>query len=140
MDPFLEFHRSQTRRQFFGQTGLRAGNIALASMLGSELAQAVGTVGTAGTAGTAVHPSLPALPHFAPKAKRIIYLHMNGAPSQLDLWDHKPELHKHFDKDLPESVRNGQRITGMTSGQARLPVAPSMFKFAQHGQCGRFVS
>jgi hypothetical protein len=131
MDPFLEFHRSQTRRQFFGQTGLRAGNIALASILGSQLAQA---------ADAAVHPSLPALPHFAPKAKRIIYLHMNGAPSQLDLWDHKPELHKHFDKDLPESVRNGQRITGMTSGQARLPVAPSMFKFAQHGQCGRFVS
>jgi hypothetical protein len=131
MDPFLEFHRSQTRRQFFGQTGLRAGNIALASMLGSELAQ---------SASATVHPSLPALPHFAPKAKRIIYLHMNGAPSQLDLWDHKPQLAQHFDKDLPESIRKGQRITTMTSGQARLPVAPSMFKFAQHGQCGRFVS
>ncbi|MFN9979901.1 MAG: DUF1501 domain-containing protein, partial [bacterium] len=60
---------------------------------------------------SSVHTSLPELPHFAPKAKRLIYLHMNGAPSQLDLWDHKPELARFFDKDLPESVRNGQRIT-----------------------------
>jgi hypothetical protein len=80
------------------------------------------------------------MPHFAPKAKSIIYLHMNGGPSQLDLFDYKPELKAQFDKDLPESVRKGQRITTMTSGQTRLPVAPSMFKFAQHGQCGRWVS
>ncbi|MDZ4405084.1 DUF1501 domain-containing protein [Prosthecobacter sp.] len=131
MDPFLEFHRSQTRRQFFGQTGLRAGSIALASMMGTRFA---------GAASTAVHTPVLGLPHFAPKAKHIIYLHMNGAPSQLDLWDYKPQLQQHYDKDLPDSVRNGQRITGMTSGQARFPVAPSMFKFAQHGQCGRFVS
>ena len=87
-----------------------------------------------------MHPPLPGFPHFAPRAKSIIYLHMNGAPSQLDLWDHKPQLQQHYDKDLPDSVRNGQRITTMTSGQARFPVAPSMFKFTQHGQCGRFVS
>jgi len=132
MDPFVEFHQQQTRRQFFGDVGLRAGNIALAGMLGSRLAGAASTA--------AVHTPLAGLPHFAPKAKRLIYLHMNGAPSQLDLWDHKPGLAAFFDKDLPESIRNGQRITTMTSGQARLPVAPSMFKFAQHGQCGRWVS
>lgn len=131
MDPFLEYHQQQTRRQFFGHVGLRAGNIALASMLGARMAQG---------ASSAVHVPLTGMPHFAPKAKRIIYLHMNGAPSQLDLWDYKPRLQQHFDKDLPDSIRNGQRITGMTSGQARLPVAPSMFKFAQHGRCGRFVS
>ena len=131
MDPLLEFHLAQTRRQFFGQTGLRAGSIALVSMMGSRFANA---------APTAVHQPLPGLPHFAPKAKRVIYLHMNGAPSQLDLWDYKPQLKPYYDKDLPDSVRNGQRITGMTSGQARFPIAPSIFKFQQHGQCGRFVS
>jgi hypothetical protein len=83
---------------------------------------------------------LPGFPHFAPKAKRLIYLHMNGAPSQLDLWDHKPKLQEYFDKDLPDSVRNGQRITTMTSGQTRFPVAPTMFKFNQAGQSGRWIS
>ena len=87
-----------------------------------------------------MHPPLPGLPHFAPKAKAVIYLHMNGGPSQIDLWDYKPKLQEYFDKDLPDSVRNGQRITTMTSGQARFPVAPSMFKFAQHGKCGTWVS
>ena len=87
-----------------------------------------------------VHPALPGLPHFPPKAKSIIYLHMNGGPSQIDLWDYKPGLVDQFDKDLPDSIRQGQRITTMTSGQARLPVAPSKFKFSQHGQCGRWVS
>jgi uncharacterized protein (DUF1501 family) len=87
-----------------------------------------------------VQPALPGLPHFAPKAKALIYLHMNGGPAQIDLWDYKPQLNEFFDKDLPESVRNGQRITTMTSGQKRLPVAPSKFKFQQHGQCGTWVS
>lgn len=87
-----------------------------------------------------VHPPLEGLPHFAAKAKSIIYLHMNGGPSQIDLWDYKPTLAEQYDKDLPDSIRKGQRITTMTSGQARLPVAPSKFKFQQHGQCGRWVS
>ena len=80
------------------------------------------------------------MPHFAPKAKAIIYLHMNGAPSQIDLWDYKPGLKAHFDKDLPDSVRMNQRLSTMTSGQNRFPVAPSKFAFAQHGKCGRWVS
>jgi uncharacterized protein (DUF1501 family) len=87
-----------------------------------------------------VHPPLAGFPHFAPKAKRIIYLHMNGGPSQLDTWDYKPALQPRFDEDLPESIRQGQRITTMTSGQTRFPVAPSIFKFAQHGQSGTWVS
>ena len=90
--------------------------------------------------GGRVHPPLPGLPHFAPKAKSIIYLHMNGGPSQIDMWDYKPAMQEQFDKDLPDSIRNGQRITTMTSGQARFPVAPSKFKFTQHGQCQRWVS
>ena len=87
-----------------------------------------------------VHQPLPGFPHFAPKAKALIYLHMNGGPSQIDLLDYKPTLNEFFDKDLPESVRQGQRITTMTSGQARLPVAPSMFKFNQHGKSGTWIS
>src|SRR5207247_861793 len=76
----------------------------------------------------------------APTAKRVIYLHMNGAPSQLDLFDYKPNLQAHYDKELPDSIRMGQRITTMTSGQARFPVAPSIFKFAQHGKSGMWIS
>jgi len=97
-------------------------------------------LGAADPAVARIHPPLPGFPHFAPKAKRLIYLHMNGAPSQLDLWDHKPKLQEYFDKDLPDSVRNGQRITTMTSGQTRFPVAPTMFKFNQAGQSGRWIS
>jgi hypothetical protein len=81
-----------------------------------------------------IHRPLAGLPHFAPKAKAVIYLHMNGAPSQMDLWDYKPQMAEYFDKDLPDSVRMGQRITTMTSGQARFPIAPSKYKFAQHGK------
>ena len=76
---------------------------------------------------------LPGLPHFAPKARRLIYLFMNGAPSQIDLWDHKPKFGEIFDADLPDSIRNGQRLTTMTSGQKRFPIAPSIYKFASHG-------
>ncbi len=75
---------------------------------------------------------LPGLPHFAPKAKRVIYLYQEGAPSQLDTYDYKPDLTALFDKDLPASVRGSQRLTGMTSGMSRFPIAPSMFKFNKH--------
>ena len=87
------------------------------------------------------HPPLPGLPHFPPQAEHLIYLHMNGGPSQIDLVGlQAASWRQFFDKDLPDSIRMGQRITTMTSGQARLPVAPSMFKFAQHGECGTWVS
>ncbi len=77
---------------------------------------------------------------FEAKAKRVIWLTQAGAPSQLDLFDYKPNLSAQFDKDLPDSVRNGQRLTGMTSSQKRFPVAPSLFKFHQHGQSGMWLS
>ncbi len=133
MEPWKQIELTQTRRHFFGHTGLRMGGVALAAM------------GASGVAGGAeqkgrMQKGIAGLPHFAPKAKAIIYLHMNGGPSQIDTWDYKPKLEEQFDKDLPDSIRKGQRITTMTSGQARLPVAPSKFKFAQHGQCGRWVS
>jgi hypothetical protein len=122
-----------TRRNFFGQSGLRLGGLAMTWLAARSAASAASPT-------SPVHPPLPGLPHFPPKAKAIIYLHMNGGPSQLDLWDYKPALAEHYDQDLPDSIRNGQRITGMTSKQARFPVAPSLFKFSQHGQCGRWVS
>lgn len=134
MHPLLEYDRHLTRRQFFGDTGIRLGGLSLA-MLG---AQQVCNAASALT--DRVHPALPGFPHFAPTAKSVIYLHMNGGPSQLDTWDYKPNLAEFFDKDLPDSVRMGQRITTMTSGQKRLPVAPSLFQFSQHGECGRWVS
>ena len=134
MNPLLEFQLNQTRRQFFGNAGIRLGGLALATLGAGKL------LGAADPAVARIHPPLPGFPHFAPKAKRLIYLHMNGAPSQLDLWDHKPKLQEYFDKDLPDSVRNGQRITTMTSGQTRFPVAPTMFNFNQAGQSGRWIS
>ncbi len=83
---------------------------------------------------------LPGLPHFAPKAKRVIYLHMVGAPPQHDLFDWKPKMRDWFDKDLPESIRSGQRLTTMTSGQSRFPIAPTVFKFSKHGKSGMELS
>src|SRR5258707_6929976 len=79
-------------------------------------------------------------PHFAGKAKHVIYLHMVGGPGQMDLFDYKPVMQEWFDKDLPDSIRMGQRLTTMTSGQARFPIAPSKYKFAQHGNCGMLRS
>ena len=101
-----EFLRQITRRHFFGQTGLGLGSAALASMLGNGAA--TGRLGGGG---------LPGVPHFAPKAKRAIWLFMAGAPSQIDMFDYKPKLRDLYDTDLPESIRKGQRLTTMTSGQ-----------------------
>jgi hypothetical protein len=138
MDPRLEYDLTLSRRQFFGGSGLRLGALAMATLAGSSLRST--RPAWAAPSGQVVHPALPGLPHFAAKAKSVIYLHANGGPSQIDTWDYKPALQDQFDKDLPDSIRSGQRITTMTSGQSRLPVAPSKFKFAQHGQCGRWVS
>jgi uncharacterized protein (DUF1501 family) len=102
------------------------GSLALASLLGAETKPSVGGV--------------PGLPHFAPKARRAIYLHMLGAPPQMETFDYKPKMEEYFDKDLPDSVRQGQRLTTMSSGQTRFPIAPSAFKFAQYGKGGAWVS
>ena len=132
MNPLLEYHRDLTRRQFFGDVGLRLGGAALAMML-QNTAQAAATSGR-------VHPPLPGLPHFKPKAKSIIYMHMNGGPSQIDTWDYKPKLGEFFDKDIPPSIQGGQRLSTMTSGQSRFPVAPSKFKFERMGKAGTWVN
>ena len=128
MNPFNEHLQTLTRRHFFGRTALGLGTAALATLT----AQRAGAATAAG--------GLPDLPHFTPKAKRAIYLFTNGGPSQMDMFDYKPAMDKLFDKDLPESIRKGQRLTTTTSGQKRFPVAPSKYKFAQHGQCGAWVS
>lgn len=134
MNPLREAALVETRRHFFGRSATGIGAAALASIVNPELF--AGT--SSGT--TASDNGVPGIPHFAPKAKRVIYLFMSGAPSQLDMWDYKPKMQDWFDKDLPDSVRNGQRITTMTSGQKRFPIAPSMFKFGQHGDNGTRVS
>ena len=126
----------ETRRHFFGRAAGGIGAAALGSLLNPELFAAPSN----SSAAADVRPGIPGLPHFAPKAKRVIYLFMSGAPSQLDMWDYKPKMQDWFDKDLPDSVRNGQRITTMTSGQKRFPIAPSMFKFQRHGKHGAWVS
>src|SRR5437868_1054306 len=136
MHPIREHRLNLTRRQFFGSSGLRLGGVAMAMLAGRDARTAAADAAPT----PRVHPPLPGFPHFAPKAKAVIYLHMNGGPSQIDTLDYKPKLLDHFDKDLPATVRMGQRITTMTSGQSRLPVAPSMFKFARRGDCGTWVS
>lgn len=137
MDPAILYHEALTRRRFFEGAGLKLGGLALASLAGRS---SYAGVGAPIAPSEAVHPPLPGYPNFAPKAKRLIYLHMNGAPSQLDLFDYKPGLRERFDTDLPDSIRQGQRITTMTSGQSRLPVAPSIFQFRQCGKSGMWMS
>ena len=114
-----------TRRHFFSRTSTGLGIAALAGLLQEDL-RADG--------------ALPGLPHFAPKAKRVIYLFQSGAPSQMELFDHKPKLKDLRATELPESIRQGQRLTGMTATQTSFPVAPSLFQFAQHGKSGAWVS
>jgi len=134
MTPFQSHALNLTRRHFFGSAGLSLGSAALYSMMANESrgAELTGTK-------TGINAALP-ITHFAPKAKRVIYLHMVGGPSQLDTYDYKPKMGEFYDKDLPDSIRMGQRLTTMTSGQARFPVAPSKYKFTQQGKCGMWVT
>ncbi len=133
MDPLWDNRFLETRRQFFGRAASGIGVAALASLIDPQL-----LAGDIDIDRSISQRPLP--PHFAPKAKRVIYLFQSGAPSQLDLFDYKPTMKSHFDEDFPESIRMGQRLTTMTSGQDRFPIAPSIFKFKQHGRCGAWVS
>ncbi|MDZ4404673.1 DUF1501 domain-containing protein [Prosthecobacter sp.] len=126
MNLLQEWNTYQTRRQLFTRGKNVLGGAALASLFGESLANA----------SNAHAPG----PQFPPKAKRVIYLHMVGGPSQMDLFDYKPQMQAYYDKDLPESIRNGQRLTTMTSGQARFPIAPSKFQFSAAGQCGLMMN
>jgi hypothetical protein len=123
-----------TRRQLFGRSATGIGVAALASLLnpgGLAAAENGADPKTGGQLG---------FPNFAPKAKRVIFLHQSGAPSHVELFDYKPKLHELHGTELPDSVRHGQRITGMTSGQASFPVAAPIFKFSQAGQSGTWMS
>ncbi|HLJ10199.1 MAG TPA: DUF1501 domain-containing protein [Planctomycetaceae bacterium] len=132
-----EFKQNITRRHFFAKGSNLLGTAALGSLLGPELMPGFAK---AGEAASAQFGAQQAMTHFAPKARHVIYLHMVGGPPQMDLYDYKPVMQEWFDKDLPESVRMGQRLTTMTSGQKRFPIAPSKYKFAQYGQCGMWVT
>jgi Protein of unknown function (DUF1501) len=115
-----------TRRYFFSRAATGIGVAALGSLLAED--------------GLAANGGLPGLPHFPPTAKRVVFLHQSGGPSQMDLFDYKPSLDKLAGSELPGTIRMGQRITGMTSGQSSFPVARSIFKFERHGECGAWVS
>jgi hypothetical protein len=133
MDTRTETMLNLTRRRLFGQ-GVNAGCLAALAGLRGGQAHAAHKTPQGLTGG------LPEIPHHAPTAKRFIYLFMSGGPAQHDLYDYKPALDELFDKDLPDSVRQGQRITTMTSGQQRFPLAPSMFNFQQCGESRAWVS
>src|SRR5262245_47177508 len=117
----------ENRRYFLQRSGVGLGAAALACLLNDD-------------APARAQEARPVLPHFATRAKRVIYLFQSGAPSQSDLFDHKPRFRAMFNQDLPDSVRRGQRLTGMTATQERFPIAPSMFRFARHGQSGATIS
>lgn len=120
MNPIQEWNTVHSRRRFLNRAGMGLG----ASVLGSLVAKASGG---------------ETLPHFAPRAKRVIFLFMAGAPSQLDLFDYKPELHKKFKEPLPDDVRDGQRVTAMTTNATKL-IQPSVFKYSRQGQSGLWMS
>lgn len=125
----LEHGLNMNRRRFLSRLSLGVGSVALGSLLIPDL------FGSASE-----EEAIAGLAQFAPRAKRIIYLFQNGAPSQLDLFDYKPKLNEMFGQDLPASIRMGQRLTGMTAAQAKYPLAGSLFKFNQYGQHRAWIS
>ncbi len=133
-----DYVRSETRRQFLSRGSNAVGWAAFASLLAREGLQPAARAGGIEASPTG-GKSLVGLTHFPARAKHVIYLHMVGGPPQQDLFDYKPQMNDWYDRDLPDSVRQGQRLTTMTSGQKRFPIAPSKFKFARHGQCGMWV-
>jgi hypothetical protein len=135
MNPLRERYLQMTRRHFFGRSAAGIGTAVLASLFQND-GLAAATTG----ADTASSGGLPGLPHFAAKAKRVIYLFQSGGPSQMDLYDYKPKLDNMRATELPASIRMGQRLTGMTATQTSFPVAPTIFNFERHGESGAWVS
>ena len=123
MNPIDQHNQTITRRHFFGKSSVGIGTAALASLLNN------------GASGA----ELPGISHFAPKAKRVIYLFQNGAPTHVDLFDHKPDMQQYRGSDLPDSIQKGQRLTTMTQGKAR-KVLPTPWKFRPYGECGTYMS
>lgn len=135
MNPIVERRLQMTRRHFFGLSSTGIGTAVLSSLLNDDLSAASARMDGLGSSG-----ALPGLPHFAPKAKRVIYLFQSGGPSQMDLFDYKPKLDDMRATELPDSIRKGQRLTGMTATQTSFPVAPSIFEFKQRGESGAWIS
>jgi len=133
----MQEHRLlMTRRYFFGLNAAGLGTAALTALMGKDVLLAQEAPGMV----QPVRSGLPGLPHFAPTAKRVIWLFQSGGPSQLELFDYKPSLQKFRGSDLPDSIRRGQRLTGQTASQDRFPVVSSLFNFDQHGRSGTWVS
>lgn len=128
MNPIVEHNLIATRRQLLTNTGFSAGSIALAMLAGERRSDASESDG-----------DLERGFRIPAKAKSLIYLHMNGGPSQIEMWDYKPILEDYFNQEIPNSIRNGQRLTTLTSGQLSLPIAPSKYSFSQQGECGRWI-
>ena len=133
-----EIERKMDRRRFLTKTSMGIGSLALGSLLGAEKIFA----GNAFAERMKHNPDggLPGLPHFMPKAKRVIYLFQSGGPSQLELFDYKPRLRDMHGQELPGSIRDGQRLTGMSADQSSFPIASSLFNFQQYGECRAWVS
>ena len=127
----LEHGLSFNRRRFLSTMSLGLGSVALGSLMIPNLLNGGDMDETGFT---------PGIPHFAPKAKRVIYLFQNGAPSQMELFDYKPKLREMMGQEIPPSVRGNQRLTGMTANQASFPLAGSFVDFKQYGQAGAWVS
>jgi len=134
IDPRLQLQDAFNRRTFLKRTG----GVGLAALAGIFAGEGWALPGE--TKPGKRYGGLTGVPHFKPKANRVIYLHQSGAPSQFELLDYKPLLNDHVGQDLPESIRNGQRLTGMTSGQKSFPVAPSVYKFSKHGKSEQLMS
>lgn len=128
---FIERHLNMNRRKFLSNLSLGVGSVALGSLLIPDLF---------GGSSEAEAGLMPGVPHFAPKAKRVIYLFQNGAPSQLESFDYKPKLREMMGQELPASIRMGQRLTGMTAGQSSFPLVGSHFDFQQYGQARAWIS
>lgn len=137
---FKEIHAKIDRRNFLTKTSLGLGSLALGSLIGCNKVEKRGSTLSPLSDADIQQQILDALPHIAPKAKRVVYLFMSGGPSQFETFDYKPKLIEMMGQDLPESVRGGQRLTGMSANQSSLPIAPSIFGFKQHGQSQTWVS
>lgn len=140
-DPeFNQLNQRLDRRNFLTKTSLGIGALALGSLFGNKLLGNSPRPVISNATGDMEQEILKALPHFAPKAKRVVYLFMSGGPSQLETFDYKPTLMNMMGQNLPESIRKGQRLTGMSANQSALPVVPSYYKFNQYGQNQTWVS
>src|SRR6266513_712250 len=135
MNPLTDNRRHITRRALLGRTATGVGMAALAHLLGEDALGVLTTAPMASAVG-----GLAGLPHFPAKAKRVVYLFQNGAPSHVDLFDYKPKLKEWHGKEIPAEIQEGKRLSTMTSGQKAKPVLSEITNFAQHGKSGAWVS